>query len=388
MRALALVGSWAVGTPRADSDVDVVLLTDSPSVYIEHDDWVAKVGGTRIVRTAAWGVITERRFALPSGLEVELGVGSPTWAAVTPVDEGTRRVVCHSMRALHDPDGLLAGLAAACGPQIRALDTGHAEGCDVVVASLPYHFGDPDGRRECQRAVRHSRGLVALDGDDVVGFATVELRGPACAELTWLAVKDDCRRSGIGTALVERLADELSRDGIRLLSVMTLADSADEERSSDSYAETRRFYTSRGFIRVCELEPVGWHFPAACMVRPLSRDSTVMALVRDHVSAFNARDIDRLVQGLSPTIVWRTGADVFTGLDEVRKVLDEAMAELTPSLEVRAVVSGGDQRVVAEMIERYSHHGVTHTAPIAAFFRFDGELITQVKVYREGSADP
>ncbi|WP_169064330.1 nucleotidyltransferase domain-containing protein [Geodermatophilus dictyosporus] len=30
VRALAIVGSWARGTPRQDSDVDVLLLTDSP----------------------------------------------------------------------------------------------------------------------------------------------------------------------------------------------------------------------------------------------------------------------------------------------------------------------------------------------------------------------
>ena len=74
------------------------------------------MGGVRLVKTAAWGVLTERRFAVESGLEVELGVGSPTWASVAPLDEGTRRVVCHGMRALYDPEGLLAALAAACAP--------------------------------------------------------------------------------------------------------------------------------------------------------------------------------------------------------------------------------------------------------------------------------
>jgi hypothetical protein len=114
VRALALVGSWARGAPRGDSDVDVVLLTVSPPSYIERDDWLADVGGVRLVKTAAWGVITERRFALGSGLEVELGVGTPAWASVAPLDEGTRRVVCDGMRPLYDPDGLLAALAATC----------------------------------------------------------------------------------------------------------------------------------------------------------------------------------------------------------------------------------------------------------------------------------
>ena len=112
VRALALVGSWARGTPREDSDVDVVLLTDVPGRYVDRDDWLPDAGGVRIVRTRRWGAITERRFALPSGLEVELGIGTPAWASVDPLDAGTRRVVSDGMRVLHDPDGLLALLVA------------------------------------------------------------------------------------------------------------------------------------------------------------------------------------------------------------------------------------------------------------------------------------
>jgi uncharacterized protein len=116
-RALALVGSWAYGAPRENSDVDVVLLTDSPESYIHRDDWLPDVDGVRIVRTLDWGPITERRFALRSGLEVELGIATPAWASVDPLDRGTRKVVSDGMRALYDPDRLLALLAA--GPLLR-----------------------------------------------------------------------------------------------------------------------------------------------------------------------------------------------------------------------------------------------------------------------------
>jgi uncharacterized protein len=110
-RALALVGSWASGAPRDDSDVDVVLLTDSPESYTHRDDWLPEVGSVRLVRTLDWGGVTERRVALPSGLEVEFGIGTPAWASVDPLDDGTRRVACDGMRVLHDPEGLLARLA-------------------------------------------------------------------------------------------------------------------------------------------------------------------------------------------------------------------------------------------------------------------------------------
>jgi uncharacterized protein len=115
VRALALVGSWAHGSPHSGSDVDVVLLTNAPRTYIENDLWLDDVVGAQFVRTQAWGPITERRFRLASGLEVELGVGTPDWASVEPLDSGTREVVSDGMRPLYDPDGLLTTLAAECG---------------------------------------------------------------------------------------------------------------------------------------------------------------------------------------------------------------------------------------------------------------------------------
>ena len=114
VRAVALVGSWARGEAREDSDVDIVLLTDDVAAYTDADEWVRELGGTAIVRTGDWGVMTERRFALPSGLEVEVGVGPATWASTDPVDAGTRRVVETGFRILYDPHGLLAQLGHAC----------------------------------------------------------------------------------------------------------------------------------------------------------------------------------------------------------------------------------------------------------------------------------
>ncbi len=76
VRALGLVGSWAGGASDLDSDVDVVLLTDMPSYYIERDDWFNALEGGHLVRMLPWGAITQRRFRLPGGLEVEFGVGA------------------------------------------------------------------------------------------------------------------------------------------------------------------------------------------------------------------------------------------------------------------------------------------------------------------------
>jgi Streptomycin adenylyltransferase len=114
IRAVALVGSWARQAPRPGSDVDVILLTEKPCLYVDREDWIEQLGGVVLVTTRTWGVITERRFRLPSGHEVDLGVGLPSWASVSPVDGGTRRVATDGLHMLYDPDGLLAKLTEHC----------------------------------------------------------------------------------------------------------------------------------------------------------------------------------------------------------------------------------------------------------------------------------
>jgi uncharacterized protein len=113
--AVGLAGSWAHGDARMDSDVDVVLLTEDRAPYLEDEAWVHEVGGVGLVWARRWRTATEKRFALPSGLEVELVVASSSWAATAPVDEGTRRVVADGVSIAYDPKGVLATLLDACG---------------------------------------------------------------------------------------------------------------------------------------------------------------------------------------------------------------------------------------------------------------------------------
>ncbi|MCX5115274.1 nucleotidyltransferase domain-containing protein [Streptomyces sp. NBC_00378] len=111
---LLLVGSYARNAARPDSDIDIVLLTTDQTQYF-NNTWADELALGELVRTQAWGPITERRYATTSGLEVEIGIGSPEWAKTDPVDPGTRRVVTDGARLLHDPAGVLASLIQTCG---------------------------------------------------------------------------------------------------------------------------------------------------------------------------------------------------------------------------------------------------------------------------------
>jgi len=83
--AVALVGSWAPGAGRPDSDVDLVLLTTAPEELLGTDDWFGAIRPrARLIRAEDFGAIQERRLRLPGGLEVELGIGEPSWASRAP----------------------------------------------------------------------------------------------------------------------------------------------------------------------------------------------------------------------------------------------------------------------------------------------------------------
>ena len=131
---------------------------------------------------------------------------------------------------------------------IRQLAASDAEACDAIVATLPYHFGNEEGRRECARAVRSQRGLVAQDDGEVVGFVTFEPRFDECAEVTWMAVRADRRRSGVGRALLDRVAADTRAEGRQFLLVLTVSPSDGPDEIPDGYQTTRAFYESNGFI--------------------------------------------------------------------------------------------------------------------------------------------
>ena len=112
---VAVVGSWARGNERMDSDVDVVVLTDEKERYLSDPWWVrSAVGGpAELLRARDWGPLAERRIALPSGLEIEFGFAPRSWACADPVDAGTARVVGDGCAPLVDPERAFARLIAA-----------------------------------------------------------------------------------------------------------------------------------------------------------------------------------------------------------------------------------------------------------------------------------
>ncbi|HJU00308.1 MAG TPA: GNAT family N-acetyltransferase [Actinomycetes bacterium] len=154
-------------------------------------------------------------------------------------------------------------------PLIRPLVAADGPACDAVISSLPYHFGNEDGRRECAEAVRSQAGLVAVEGDRVVGFLTVADHFPETSEITWMAVHADRRGRGIGRALVRQLSGRLRAQGRRLLLVLTVSALDEEPGIDDGYQRTRAFYRSVGFVPARELPDLWPGDKALLLAMPL-----------------------------------------------------------------------------------------------------------------------
>lgn len=109
VRAVAIVGSYANGNLRPDSDVDLVILCRLPRKLIEQTWWIKRIGPYDSSTLEDWGALSSLRVFHSNGLELEYGVTATTWARL-PVDQGTAEVISGGMRIILDRDGLLESL--------------------------------------------------------------------------------------------------------------------------------------------------------------------------------------------------------------------------------------------------------------------------------------
>ena len=156
------------------------------------------------------------------------------------------------------------------GVLIRVLGPEDADACDEIVLGLPYHFAIEQGRRDCAAAVRRDPGLVAVEEGEVVGFLTYVERFDEAAEITWMAVRSERRRQGIGHALIDRLVGQLTAEGKRVLLVLTVSPSDPGLEPDDGYGATRAFYRSAGFVLGRDLRGEWDTDTAVVMVRALA----------------------------------------------------------------------------------------------------------------------
>lgn len=74
VQGIALVGSYARGAARDDSDIDLVILTDQPKRYLEDIIWTQYFGTVEKHQTEDYGKLTSLRAWYQDGVEVEYGI--------------------------------------------------------------------------------------------------------------------------------------------------------------------------------------------------------------------------------------------------------------------------------------------------------------------------
>lgn len=118
--------------------------------------------------------------------------------------------------------------------------------------------------------------------------------------------------------------------------------------------------------------------------RPDSGDAA--AVVRAHLRAFNAGDLEAVLDGMTPQALWVTGRSRARGQGELAELFGRALADLQPVLTLRSLVADGD-RVACELTEVVSVGGRPRTDAIAGFYEVSGGRIAAARIYREGSAE-
>lgn len=126
---------------------------------------------------------------------------------------------------------------------IRPLHDTDAASILMLAKTLGKWFNE-EGLAHMSRDLTSHGGFVAVRGERLLGFITWAPLGGELANLSWMGVAENLRRSGIGRALLAALVSHLRSCGYRTLEVSTVADSMDYA----PYADTRAFYRAMGFV--------------------------------------------------------------------------------------------------------------------------------------------
>jgi len=103
--AVILIGSYARGTQREDSDVDLVILSSDKQYYIDNTSIFSYFGDIDKFNIEFYGECTSIRVWYKSRLEVEFGLVTSKWIDI-PLDNGTQRALSDGYRILVDKNQL------------------------------------------------------------------------------------------------------------------------------------------------------------------------------------------------------------------------------------------------------------------------------------------
>jgi len=132
----------------------------------------------------------------------------------------------------------------------------------AIAKSLPDFFNE-GGLASLEKDLVEHKLYGAFAAEELVGFIALRPVDTASLEISWLAVRPDQRRRGIGLELVKRSLGDFAAQGYRVAYVKTLAETIPDP----GYDGTRAFYKKLGFCTLEIINPYpGWAKDNPCQI--------------------------------------------------------------------------------------------------------------------------
>lgn len=101
INAIVLVGSYARGTAKQSSDIDLVIITTEKEKLLSNSYVFNQFGKPMKTSREYYGAVTSIRIWYEDSFEVEYGITDINWISV-PLDYGTHRVLSDGYRVIVD----------------------------------------------------------------------------------------------------------------------------------------------------------------------------------------------------------------------------------------------------------------------------------------------
>ena len=151
--------------------------------------------------------------------------------------------------------------------KIRSLLAPDIQKCGAILRSLPQWFGIEESILEYERDLTNLDGYAACSGDTIIGFVGLKRYGKHAIEINVIGISPALRNKGVGRKLLAHVEENALSPETRLLHMKTLAPSD----PNPSYAETRAFWESNGYIPMDAHLLWGSDNPCQVMVKPLQQ---------------------------------------------------------------------------------------------------------------------